>query len=166
MSIDSIYTLIILAVLFLSLAYCAYTDIKRREIENYITIPLFLLGFIYHGVIDGPSILMYQLLHVAFLFVIFIVPTIKGTMGGGDFKLILALGAMLGASDTLAIFLYACFACYLYFIYSAIHSFLKNKKEKKEKRISLWEFLKNTYIPMGAFIFIGFLIYLFLLYVL
>ena len=83
-------TVIIKGLLFSSLlVYAAVTDIKRREIDNFVPVSIIIISLI--G--TGGSFLGAVITALPF----FIPALIKsGSIGGGDVKLMFACGALLG----------------------------------------------------------------------
>ena len=84
------------------------TDLLYRRIPNWITLPAIICAIIYHGVADGwadgaQSAVAGLFVGCALLFF----PFAMGGMGGGDVKLLGALGAWLGSLDVLNIFLFS-----------------------------------------------------------
>jgi prepilin peptidase CpaA len=83
----------------------AVTDVTRFKVYNLLTYPLLLSGLVYHcivGGVDGFSASVLGLLMGAgCLLVLFLL----GGIGGGDVKLMGAVGAWLGWHCTFALFL-------------------------------------------------------------
>ena len=84
-----------------------YTDLRARVIPNNITIPAILCGLFFHlchsGLHQGSLFAVKGLVVGAALVII---PFLLGGMGGGDVKLLAALGAWLGAFGVLHVFFY------------------------------------------------------------
>ncbi|MCK9221419.1 MAG: A24 family peptidase [Limnochordia bacterium] len=82
--------------LILGLLYSSYTDYRTNRIYNIVTIPLIGFGFaansIYYGFTGLVSSLLGCLLSSAPLFIAFLL----GGLGGGDVKLMAAVGALKG----------------------------------------------------------------------
>ena len=110
-----------------------YTDIRSRLIPNIITLPAICSGILFHfflsgwsggalfalkGVLTGGGLLI-------FLFVL-------GGMGGGDVKLMAALGAWLGAWAIIKVFIYGAAAG------AVIALFLVIFKKKKITMTRVW----------------------------
>jgi len=72
------------------------TDLWRGRIYNWLTLPAILLGLIFNFFTDGLSGFGVALASVAFAFVIYGWMFWLGVMGGGDVKLLMALGAWCG----------------------------------------------------------------------
>ncbi|HUR37734.1 MAG TPA: A24 family peptidase [Terriglobales bacterium] len=76
----------------------AFSDILWRKVPRHLTVVAFAAGVIFHAVFGGllsaiTAILVASVLGVAFFRV--------GAIGGGDVKLLIALGAILGLRDWL-----------------------------------------------------------------
>lgn len=76
-------------------------DIRYRKIPNYITLPVILMGIIL-------NLILYKLVGIAdsgkgilVALGIFIIPYILGIVGGGDVKLMMAVGALKGVNFAL-----------------------------------------------------------------
>jgi len=79
----------------------AFTDLRARLIPNWLTLPAFVCGLMWHawlGGLEGALFAVFATLlclgPAYFLFA-------RGALGGGDVKLFAALGAWLGARDGL-----------------------------------------------------------------
>lgn len=83
----------------------AWTDFRSHRVPNIITIPMLLAGLAY-GVYSGEP--MTALVGALSLFGIGLVCFLIGGMGGGDVKLMAALGAWFGLHTGLMILLLAC----------------------------------------------------------
>ncbi|MEO0128684.1 MAG: A24 family peptidase [candidate division WOR-3 bacterium] len=81
---------------FALLIICFYSDLVYKKIFNWITLPGIALGFLVNGIFSGLPGLKSSGLGFAigfgFLFIIFLF----GGMGGGDVKLMGAIGAIKG----------------------------------------------------------------------
>jgi len=89
-------------------------DVWRLKVYNAFTLPLLLSGLAYHGIVGGPSAVADGLLGMLFGFGIFLPFYAAGGMGGGDVKLMAAVGAWLGLPLTFLVFLASSFAGGLY----------------------------------------------------
>ncbi len=83
------------------------TDLRTRRIPNTLTFGAALAGLLYQSVSGGVDGLGHAALGWLVGAVIFIVPFALGGLGGGDVKLLAALGAWLGPEDVLWLSLYA-----------------------------------------------------------
>jgi prepilin peptidase CpaA len=84
---------------------CLVTDVRSRRIPNWLTVPAFGLGLAAHTAAGGFSGLQTSLGGFATGFGILFVLWLFGGGGGGDVKMMSALGAWLGATMVLQAFL-------------------------------------------------------------
>jgi prepilin peptidase CpaA len=89
----------------------AATDIWKFKVYNALTLPLLLSGLIYHG---WRLDLANSILGVLFGFAALIVLYVIGGMGGGDVKLMAAVGAWLGLKLTFYVFIASSLAAGVY----------------------------------------------------
>lgn len=82
--------------LLILLAISSYLDVTRKVIPNYITIPSVLYGFITGIAFHGIEGFEYSVIGFLVGLSIFLVPFLLGGMGGGDVKLMAAIGALKG----------------------------------------------------------------------
>lgn len=82
----------------------AVTDVWKYRVYNVLTIPLFVTGLLFHGLLSGWSGLSASLTGALFGFAVLIVPYALGLMGAGDVKLMAGVGAWLGLSTTSLVF--------------------------------------------------------------
>jgi len=96
---------LIKAVVLLMVAAAAVCDRRTRLIPNYITLPGCFIGLAWHWVSAGWGGLWFSVLGVLVGFGIFFLPSLiftllkgvpGGAMGMGDYKLLAALGSMMG----------------------------------------------------------------------
>jgi prepilin peptidase CpaA len=81
----------------------ALSDIRSRSIPNWLTLGGILLGFAVNGYASGlPGLKTAGLGFLASL--AFLIPFALGFLGGGDVKLMAAVGAFTGAGNLLVIF--------------------------------------------------------------
>jgi len=83
----------------------AVSDWRTRRLPNWLTVPAFAAALITHAAISGFAGLRLSLLGFATGFGILLVLWLVGGSGGGDVKLMGALGAWLGPMLTLEVFL-------------------------------------------------------------
>lgn len=92
----------------------AVTDIWRFRVYNVLTIPLFLTGILYHVMMAGWEGLALSMGGALFGLLILIVPYLAGLMGAGDVKLLTGVGAWLGFTYTLHVFVISSFVTGFY----------------------------------------------------
>jgi prepilin peptidase CpaA len=83
----------------------AISDLRTRRLPNWLTVPAFVAGVLMHTAVNGLAGLGFSLLGFATGFSLLLVLWLTGGGGGGDVKLMGALGAWLGVSLTLGVFL-------------------------------------------------------------
>jgi prepilin peptidase CpaA len=90
------------------LSAALYTDIRWKKIPNTLTLPAIMCGLCFHGMMnaaaEGFSFALSGCL-TGGLFLL--IPFAMGGVGGGDVKLLGALGAWLGAEAVFSVFLYS-----------------------------------------------------------
>lgn len=84
--------------LFIILVIACYTDLDRKKVYNWNTLPGMLLGFVLHAAIDGKAGFFSSLLGCGLGLGLFGIVYLMGGMGGGDVKLAGAIGALGGIS--------------------------------------------------------------------
>jgi prepilin peptidase CpaA len=86
--------------------WIAWGDIKTRRIPNYLTLGSALAGLAVQTWLHGWPGLSAGLLGLALGMGLLLVPYLMGGMGAGDVKALAALGAWLGPTQTLYLFIY------------------------------------------------------------
>lgn len=84
------------SILLLVIIPSVYLDVKKKIIPNYLTFPVIIWGLLSNSITSEIGGLLFSLLGVLTGLVIFIIPFIQGGMGGGDVKLMAAIGALKG----------------------------------------------------------------------
>jgi len=102
------------AVVLIAAVALAFIDVCKYKIYNAFTYPLLLAGLAYHGWAEGFPGLGGSLLGTLLGFFILLPFYVLGGMGGGDVKLMAAIGAWLGLPLTFAVFLASSLAAGLY----------------------------------------------------
>ena len=87
----------------------AAIDMKTRRLPNWLTVPGFVAGVIYHTATYGFSGLGYSLLGFLAGFSLLFVLWIIGGGGAGDVKLMGALGAWMGPTHIFIVFVLSAF---------------------------------------------------------
>jgi len=95
-------------ILGLILAVAAWTDLKDRVVPNWLTLPAMGLGLVLGIYYQGWAGLGGAGLGLLTGGLIFLLPFFLGAMGGGDVKLLAAVGALGGPFFVLKTALYAC----------------------------------------------------------
>ncbi|MEQ8789782.1 MAG: A24 family peptidase [Pirellulaceae bacterium] len=103
MNDPTLWVMILVVVSFTLTA--ATLDVRTRKVPNWLTVPVFAAGLIFHTLTGGLSGLGFAAGGFATGFGILLVLWLIGGGGGGDVKLMGALGAWLGPAATLAVFL-------------------------------------------------------------
>lgn len=78
------------------LVLAGWSDLKNRRIPNWLTIPSIVAGLLFALAIDGTTGLKYSAIGAAVGFFVFLLPFALGGMGGGDVKLLAAIGTLIG----------------------------------------------------------------------
>lgn len=100
--------------LTIGLIIAVVTDLKAQRIPNKLTFTIIVAAIAYHGLTKGVDGLGFSLAGLGLGLAVMILPYLLGVMGGGDVKLMAAIGACLGAPDTITAFLFTSLAGGLY----------------------------------------------------
>jgi prepilin peptidase CpaA len=95
----------ILIMVFTALALVA--DIRTRKIPNWLNVTGFVTGLLFHGVTQGLVGMQFSLAGFATGFGILFLLWIMGGGGGGDVKLMGAVGAWMGPTLTVIVFVFS-----------------------------------------------------------
>lgn len=95
---------ILVAVVAVYLLTASVLDVRTRRLPNWLTVPMFAAGLVFHAVTGGWLGLGTALGGFATGFGILLVLWLIGGGGGGDVKLMGALGAWLGPLPTVIVF--------------------------------------------------------------
>jgi prepilin peptidase CpaA len=98
----------------------AFIDVCKYKIYNVSIYPLLVAGLIYHAMAGGATSLVNSLLGTLVGFGILFPFYILGGMGGGDVKLMAAVGAWLGFPLTFVVFLASSLAAGIYALVLAV----------------------------------------------
>ena len=82
--------------IFILLIVAAYTDLNDKKVYNWTTIPAIFLGLAFHALLGGWSGGLNSLCGFGVGFGVLLVLYLMGGMGGGDVKLMGAVGALGG----------------------------------------------------------------------
>ena len=123
------------------IAIATYTDWRWRLIKNMLTVPAVVLGLLLHFLGSGWSGLTFALLGLAVGFGLMMIPFVFGQMGGGDVKLMAALGSLLGAYAIMNVFLYTTLAGGLLAIVFAVF-----RKEGFKSLRRTWQLAKGLLV--------------------
>lgn len=96
-----------LYVALMAATVAAVTDVRRFRIYNMLTIPLLLVGLLYHAFMGAESFVMSGL-GVLMGCMLLLPLYLAGGMGAGDVKLMAGLGAWLGPVVILKVLLVSC----------------------------------------------------------
>lgn len=95
---------IIFASVTLALAAASATDLRSQRIPNALTLPMAVLALSYHSLTGGLGGLWFSFVGLGLGLALMLVPFLFGVMGGGDAKLMAAVGAWIGPVLTLEAF--------------------------------------------------------------
>lgn len=144
-------------VLFISmniLLDSSIVDIKYMEIPNTNNAIVFGLGVIYLLLIRPENVWLYVLSAVC-LFITSFVMACVSTLGGGDIKLLTAIGLYVPINIGINVLFYSCVIALIYVVMKKIYSFFdKSKNNEIEKA-------EANLFPFGQFIVLSFFIILF-----
>lgn len=93
------------AVLAVLVTLAATLDARSRRVPNWLTVSGAVAGLVLHTYTSGWGGAKFSLLGLGLGFVIFLPLFALRGMGGGDVKLMAAIGAMAGVSNTFVIFI-------------------------------------------------------------
>ena len=103
-------TTLINAILAGFITAAVITDARSRRIPNALTLPVAAAAFAIHGLYAGPGGVVFALAGLGAGLGLFVLPYILGGMGGGDVKMLAAVGALKGATFAFHAFLGAAVA--------------------------------------------------------
>lgn len=90
--------------LFILLGIAVFTDLRGRRIPNWLTLLIVVTGLT-NAIVSGmPATLPQALLGMLAGFGILVIPFALGAMGGGDLKMLVGIGAWLGAMATVQVY--------------------------------------------------------------
>jgi len=141
------------SILILAMILTFFIDLKHRIIPDVLTLPGVILGFLLSFLVDSPSVLNSALGAVVGGAIFYLAAVLgeilfkKESMGGGDIKLAMLLGAFLGWKNVILVFFLSAFFGTL--IGGAALFFCKQVKDTRT-------------IPFGPFLALGAIIAVFL----
>ena len=92
---------IALYILCMMLAVCIITDMRAGKIYNLVTMPCMLAGPALGAIAGGVSGMTDRLLGMAIVFIVIMLLSPLTRLGGGDVKLLIAVGALQGFHFTI-----------------------------------------------------------------
>jgi prepilin peptidase CpaA len=111
--VNDVLSLPVIVVLGATLT-AAVTDVLRFKVHNVLTLPLLTAGLAYHAAVGGSQGFLASLAGALLGFGVLFGFYLMGGMGGGDVKLLAAIGAWLGLELTFYIFLASSLAAGVY----------------------------------------------------
>lgn len=94
------YTSILLSVAFIAIAFGAITDLKKREVPDWLNFSLLFFGLsaraLYSFLFNDYSIILYGIYGLILYALVAYAMFYAGQWGGGDAKMLIALGAVFG----------------------------------------------------------------------
>ena len=132
--------LICKCILGIMLTICGYTDFKKQNIYNFVTLPTIGLGLLVNCYFGGVSGLESSLIGLVIIAIIGYAIVYFRWLGYGDWKMLIAIAALMGIYYTLALF----------FIASLVSAFWAIYVITKKKTNS---------VPLGSCMFVAFIGY-------
>jgi prepilin peptidase CpaA len=84
-------------ILLILLLLALYFDLTQKKIPNFLTFPVMIYGLVSNLILGKGGGLLFSLYGLLLGLALFFIPFAMGGMGGGDVKLLGAIGAMKGA---------------------------------------------------------------------
>ena len=100
----------------------AVIDIWKYKVHNLLTFPLLLSGVVYHGIVAGGAGVADSVLSALFGMGVLIIFYAMGGVGGGDVKLLAAIGAWLKLPLTFWVFVASSLAAGVYAVVVILYS--------------------------------------------
>ena len=158
---------------FIALLAGSITDLKTREVPDWLNYGLILSGIglnlLFSAIYSNPSFILNSILGLTILFGVAYIMFYAGQWGGGDSKMIMGLGAMLGIDLSFkseqfitGFLINALFAGALYGLLWSLYLVFKNKKRFLKEFKS--ELSKDSIIKVKKIIMITLILGLVLLF--
>ena len=96
--------------LIAGILYSVYTDIKTRNIKNFITFPMMLIGLIYNLTTGGLQGLTFSLKGLLLAGLFSLILFLVNGFGMGDVKLLMGIGAITGTKFSLSVLIISFFS--------------------------------------------------------
>lgn len=167
---------ILLSIVFIALVIGSYTDIKTREVPDWVNYSLIIIGlglrFLYSVITDDWNIILYGLYGFGLFLALAYLMFYSGQWGGGDSKLLMGMGALIGLKPQLSPFpLLITFFINLFLVgavYGLVWSIAlaikhKEKFAEEAKRINSDKRIRRIRSVIRALIILVILIILFLI---
>jgi prepilin peptidase CpaA len=133
--------------LSIAIVGCA-CDLRSRRIPNVLTFGAAVTGLAYHGYTGGAGAFGQSALGWLVGALVFIVPFALGGLGGGDVKLVAALGAWIGPADAIWLALYTAVAGGVMAIaVSVAHGYLRTALGNVRLLLCHWRVAGLTALP-------------------
>jgi prepilin peptidase CpaA len=98
---DCMFLLVNNYILLTLLLLALYFDLTQKKIPNFLTFPVILWGLVSNTITGGGGGFLFSFYGLLLGTALFFIPFVMGGMGGGDVKLLGAIGAMKGAQFVL-----------------------------------------------------------------
>lgn len=156
---------------FIALFIGSVTDLKTREVPDWLNYGLIFSGLglnlLLSVIYSSPSFIISSIIGLAIFFGIAYIMFYAGQWGGGDSKILMGLGAMIGINISLfksqflvSFFINALFAGALYGIFWSIYLAFKNRKKFSRELNKILSGKNIVMIKRFMLIFLGSLIVL------
>jgi prepilin peptidase CpaA len=129
-------------VLLFILAVSIVTDVKYKKIFNGVTLPGIMLGLLFGLLAGFPDAFFNRLIGLTLGFAVFFILFLSGYMGGGDVKLVAAIGALTGYPFIVDAIFFGILAGGLYAVV-----FMLVKKRFLENMTSIFRFILSIINP-------------------
>lgn len=83
-------------ILILLISLSIYFDLTKKKIPNIITLPVILWGLLSYSILEGYAGFKFSIIGFVIGLAIFFIPFALGGMGGGDVKMMAAIGSLKG----------------------------------------------------------------------